>query len=119
MIYLAGPYSDADPEIEAMRFRCLTIVAGSLIRQGRIVLSPITHSHPIHLELLAHLGESLTNDQWREYDEAFMNVCSEMVILRLPGWEQSKGIKQEIAYFEAQGKRISYIDLPMRPTLAL
>jgi hypothetical protein len=66
-------------------------------------------THPIDL-VLAKVGETLGSDYWVRFDEAFMEFCSEMVVLRLAGWEQSSGIKREMTFFEHKGRPISFID---------
>ena len=46
------------------------------------------------------------------FDEAFMEMCSEMVVIKLEGWERSSGIKREIEFFTARKKPIRYMDPP-------
>ena len=38
-----------------------------------------------------------------------MKACDEMIILTLPGWEASRGVSAEIAYFNRHAKPISHI----------
>lgn len=111
VIYLAGPYTSADAEGRIARFEALTVAAAGLIRQGHIVYSPITHTHPIDLHFVRE-GVNLSSDYWCDFDETFMAVCTEMAILPLPGWESSSGIKRERAYFEARGLPIWFIGEP-------
>ena len=47
MIYLASPYTHHDPEVRLERYRAVCRAAAGLIRQGRVVFSPIAHSHAI------------------------------------------------------------------------
>ena len=108
IIYLACPYTHPDGRIREERFRSATEVAADLIRQGHIVYSPITMTHPIDV-VLAGTGSTLGSDFWVSFDEAFMDACSEMVILKVDGWDKSAGIKREIAYFKKQGKPIRYV----------
>ncbi len=49
MIYLATPYSHDDPNIRAHRFTVANRVASKLMRDGRMVFSSISHTHPIAL----------------------------------------------------------------------
>ena len=82
-----------------------TKAAAELIKQGHIVFSPITMTHPIDV-VLAGEAATLGSDFWVSFDEAFMDMCSEIVVLTLEGWERSSGIQREIAYFKAQGKPV-------------
>src|SRR5262245_552387 len=102
IIYLACPYTHPNHSIREQRFKEATKVAAALIQQGHIVFSPITMTHPIDC-ILAGRQATLGSDYWVEFDEAFMDVCSEMVILKIDGWNLSKGIRREIEYFRMQG----------------
>ena len=111
VVYLACPYTDPDPVVRKRRFDVATAVAAELIRAGHIVYSPITMTHPIDI-VLAGASNTLGSDYWVAFDEAFMEMCSEMVVIRLKGWESSNGIRREIAYFTDHKKPIRYMDPP-------
>jgi hypothetical protein len=113
VIYLACPYTDPDPGVRKARFEVATAAAADLIRAGHIVYSPITMTHPIDI-VLAGESNTLGSDYWVAFDEAFMDMCSEMVVIRLDGWERSNGIRREIAYFTDCKKPIRYVDPPKR-----
>jgi Domain of unknown function (DUF1937) len=100
--YLAGPYTKGSPEKRVARFHALTFVAAELIRAKRIIYSPITMTHPIDL-VMAGNNSTLGSEFWVSFDEAFMEHCSEIVVLTLPGWKDSSGVSREIAYFEHRG----------------
>ena len=55
------------------------------------------------------------------FDEAFMEFCAEIVVLTIPGWDKSGGVRREIEYFRAHGKPVRHI-MPNQelavPTLA-
>jgi hypothetical protein len=111
VLYLACPYTDPDPAVRQSRFETATAVAADFIRQGRIVYSPITMTHPIDM-VLAGAANTLGSDYWVAFDEAFMDMCSELIVIQLDGWQQSSGIKREIAYFKEQRKPIKYVSAP-------
>jgi len=50
------------------------------------------------------------SDYWVNFDEAFMDACSEMIILTIEGWQESDGIGREIEHFQRQGKPVGFID---------
>jgi hypothetical protein len=111
VIYLACPYTDPNPTVRKARFEIATAVAADFIREGHIVYSPITMTHPIDM-VLAGASNTLGSDYWVAFDEAFMEMCSEMAVVKLEGWEKSEGIKREIAYFTDRKKPIRYVDPP-------
>ena len=116
VVYLACPYTDPDPAVRKARFDVATAVAADLIRAGRIVYSPITMTHPIDM-VLAGETNTLGSDYWVAFDEAFMAMCSEMIVVRLDGWQRSNGIKREITYFQERNKPIRYMDPPPSKSL--
>src|SRR5258708_2253201 len=97
IIYLACPYTHPDHTVREQRFKLATDAAAELIRQGHIVYSPITMTHPIDV-VMAESTKTLGSDYWVQFDEAFMAVCAEMVVLQIEGWNQSRGIQREIDY---------------------
>jgi Domain of unknown function (DUF1937). len=110
IVYLACPYSHPDFQIRLDRFNASAQAAALLIRRGLVVYSPITMTHPIDV-VLAENQSTMGSDYWVDFDEAFMDVCSEMFILTLDGWRDSNGIRREIEYFERQGKKISLVSV--------
>lgn len=97
IIYLACPYSDAIGPVRETRAQIANRVAGDLIRKGHVVYSPISHCHGIAKEC----NLATTWEHWKEFNEAFLRfACSEMRVIKIPGWKNSKGIKAEmdIAY---------------------
>jgi uncharacterized glyoxalase superfamily metalloenzyme YdcJ len=109
LIYLAAPYTHILSAIRAARFEAVTRAAAALIRKGRVVYSPITMTHPIDV-ILAGKSDTLGSDYWVTFDERFMTFCSEIIVLRLVGWQQSTGVKREIEFFRERNLPISFLD---------
>ena len=93
-IYLACPYSHADMEIVERRVMAVNAWAGKLMRQGHCVFSPLSHSHPIAMTMV---GQShMDTNFWLAQDlPMLVDWADEMWVLKLEGWEQSKGIHIE------------------------
>ena len=91
MIYLAVPYSHKNKNVRELRFEIANMVTAILIRSGAIVYSPISHTHPVDKYMKGDFG-------WVEFDFNFLKHCKKLVILRLPGWKESEGIKREMEY---------------------
>jgi hypothetical protein len=66
-------------------------------------------THPIDL-VLAEEGKTLGSSYWVDFDQAFMEFCSEIIVLRLSGWQSSSGIAREMAFFKGAQKPISFMD---------
>jgi hypothetical protein len=91
--YLGAPYSHDDPSVREMRFQQISAAAACLMRQGHIVFSPISHSHPC-----AVFGTLPTDwAYWRPFVSAFLGLANRLLVLQLPGWRESAGLKAEIA----------------------
>lgn len=107
LVYLASPYSHPDAAVRQQRFEEACRAAGSLMARGVKVFSPIAHTHPIAESVALPKGW----DYWRDYDRAFLNVCMSMIVLCLPGWEESVGIAEEMRIMQAQGKPVSFMSV--------
>jgi len=75
------------------------------MRDRRPVFSPIAHSVPI-----ARFGLPTTWDYWEAVDRRHLEVCDEVVVLTLPGWQESQGVQAELRIAAALGKPIRYLD---------
>ena len=76
------------------------------MQRGLIIFSPITHSHPI-----AECSDLPTNwEFWETFDRAYLEASSELIVLKLDGWEESKGVQAEIAIAEELGLSITYLE---------
>lgn len=105
-IYLAGPYYHIDERIRELRFKTLTQVASKLIEAGNIVLSPVTHSHPINF----YLNEKFKIwEIWSEIDFTLLDSCDVIYVLCMPGLSRSRGVRDEIKRAKEQSKQIYYI----------
>jgi nucleoside 2-deoxyribosyltransferase len=105
MIYLCSPYTHPDPAVVQRRFDAVCRAAAELIRQGQIVFSPVAHSHPI-----ARYGLPGNWAFWQRQDLALLAACDELVVLKLDGWQHSRGVQAEIAAAKALGKPVAFVD---------
>ena len=108
LIYLASPYSSPDPDVRERRFHAACDATVYLIKNGFCVFSPIVHSHPLAWSGLPW-GD---HDLWRDQDAPFLAACQRMIVLMLPGWQESEGVQDEIRDYQAAGKLIEYIEWP-------
>jgi hypothetical protein len=106
MIYLATPYSHPDPEVREKRFKAAAYIAGVLMTRGNIVFSPISHTHPIAMEC------NLPTDFafWDKFDREFIAYSEKVLVVKLDGWDESKGIAGEIAIATSLGIPVEYVE---------
>jgi len=102
-IYLAAPYTHPDPEIVKFRVKAINAHAAYLMRAGRghIVFSPISHSHPIAMEN----NLPTTFEFWQRQNREFIVWCDVVMVLRLNGWQESRGLVDEMKYAKLINKR--------------
>ena len=105
MIYIASPYSHPDPAVRETRFQAACRAAAELMRRGKIVFSPISHSHGI-----TQYGLPKDWQFWEACDRAHLERCDEVVVLMLDGWRESVGVKAEIGIARELGKPVSFIE---------
>lgn len=103
MKYLAIPYTDPDPEVMRQRFELANRKAAEFMKQGLLIYSPISHSHPI-----AQYGLPLDWEYWQHYDQEILSICDELIIVMADGWKESRGIKAETASAIEMGIVVSY-----------
>lgn len=105
--YLASPYSHPSADVREGRFNDACVAAAALLRAGVNTFSPIAHSHPI-----ATIGGIDPHHEcWYGYDLAYLPFCAGMIVLMLPGWEDSRGVAREIAEMQAAGKPVVFYTL--------
>ena len=114
-IYLASPYSSPmDPrwtekqkEIQmGMRHSEAVTAAVYLVNKGYIVYSPIVTWHPVAKK------HCLPRDHnyWERMDNAFIEWCDILMVLKLKGWEESIGVGKEIRLANTLGRTVGYME---------
>lgn len=106
IVYLATPYTHANPRVLTRRFNLVNKAAANLINSGHFVFSPISMNHGIKLAADLPCLWSF----WEAYDSAFLRRCSKMFVLKLPGWEKSVGVSAEIAIAKKLKIPIEYLE---------
>ena len=110
MIYLAGPYTHSDHLIMADRAHQHTRFLLHCDAAGHDAYSPITHWHPV----TRGRGLKDTPDAWRRRSLALLRLASGLFVLKLPGWEISKGTQTEIREARCLGIPIRYFNVDFR-----
>jgi hypothetical protein len=107
-IYLACPYSHPNPEVREERFEIANRVAAELMRQGHVVFSPISHSHPVAkylpLELL------MDHEFWMKQDlPMLLEWADALYVYPYDAAAVSRGVAREVKEAEAAGIPIEYL----------
>ena len=106
MLYLATPYAHADPAVMRKRYQLSCRAAAKLLKAGIVVLNPLANTVPA-VELG---GLEMEHDDFLKIDLEILRRCDELLILGLPDWEKSDGVRQEMFESLALRKPITLIE---------
>ena len=107
LVYLACPYSDPDPNIKQQRYMMANKVAAELLSQGILIFSPLTYSITLS-QAGCHQGWV----NWKDFDLKMLSKCDRLLVLKLPGWESSRGVAEEITHAKELGLPIDWMEAP-------
>ena len=105
--YVGTPYSKYPLGLEKA-FKHAAMLVADLLRKGIISYSPITHTHPTSKYGLI---DPYDHEIWMPFDRKMMKLCDCMIVAKMDGWKELKGIAIEIEAFEDMGKRVLYLDV--------
>jgi len=100
-VYLAAPYSDPNPGVRELRYAMTNQFAARLMAAGFAVFSPISQSHEIARYLSPEL--LMDHEHWMRMDLPILTHASLLVVLKLPGWELSRGVDAELRHARQYG----------------
>ena len=109
--YVGTPYTKyKDGTKEAYKMACRNTAL--LINAGIMAFCPIGHG-----EGLVDHGDidAKDHDLWMRIDRPFMNAAVGLVVVMADGWQESRGLAEEIRTFRAQGKMIIYMENGVLP----
>lgn len=104
LFYLASPLAHQDPRVEFYRVKEVLKYYEYLLRDNNIVLYS-----PILSNWWARLNK--TQEEWMQFDLAFLDHCTSLLVALMEGWKVSKGVQMEIDHARQKGKGISYVKL--------
>lgn len=103
-VYTQFPKGQEQAYIEASK------CAATLLKRGMNVFSPIAHSHPIAVHGAI---DAIDHDFWMRLDKAILDECDILLVVMMPGWRESRGIKAEIEHAREAGKQTVFYSWPM------
>ena len=106
MIYLATPYSHPDKNVEEARFEEACRIAGGLMAQGLVVFCPIAHTHPIAVRCDLPRGW----DYWQKFDHEFIRASEKLIVAKMDGWLESRGVQAEIQIAYGLGILVEFME---------
>lgn len=107
MIYIAAPYSDDDKAVVEYRVKKVCEYSAKLLTEGISCISPITTGTGILTQVKLPTDFAF----WSKLSYDLLDVCTELHILMLPGWEKSIGVDGEVHHAAARQMKITYIKI--------
>ncbi len=105
LIYLASPYSHPSAAVRRERYEANLALTAVLLREGLAVFSPIVYGHQLEDTI------GIDFQSWQPLNDTMIRKADRFGILRLPGWEQSRGVTHEVAlWHKLHGPEITYFD---------
>ena len=106
LIYLASPYSHPDDEVREDNYIVVSNIAAEMVSNGNVVFSPISYGH----NLLEFKDMPSNWEFWFNFCVTFLLKCDKLVVCKMPGWENSIGVTEEIEIARNCGIEVEYIE---------
>lgn len=112
-IYLASPYSHADPAIREERYIAACKKTAQYASKGIAIFAPIVHSHPVAAYM--DPADCLNFNLWMKLDLPILKDAAELHVLCIDGWRTSKGVTREMEFAEQCGIPIKQVFMDVAP----
>ena len=106
LIYLAAPYSHPNPAVTEGRMAAITRHLAELAADGKVAFSPLL------MHYCLDSGVELPGDYgfWRNYCLTLLGKSDILRVLKLPGWDDSPGVLDEVEFAKGANIPIEYFD---------
>lgn len=106
MVYVAAPYSNIVNKPALMRSIAKFCGEYMIAHPGEYAITGLVHHYAC--EDNPTLG---TDYQfWETFCQGFIQRCDKVVVLKIDGWETSKGVAAEIDYATHLGRPVEFVD---------
>mmetsp|Transcript_29891 Transcript_29891/g.78818 ORF Transcript_29891/g.78818 Transcript_29891/m.78818 type:complete len:114 (-) Transcript_29891:26-367(-) len=107
LVYLSGPYSKCADKEHVMN--CIMRASGQymLTHKGFHVVSPL-FNHP-SIALVPGMGSDY--NFWGDYSRDLLQRCDQLLVLKYPGWDESTGVQDEIAFAREKKLPVEFFEL--------
>lgn len=106
LIFISSPYTNNNPNVVEENYIKVPKLAAHLCSEGKIAISPITYGHTL-LQFKEMPGDW---EFWKTFCLSLLVKCDELIVYKMEGWENSRGMKAEIEFAETLGIKITYLE---------
>lgn len=107
IIYIASPYSHTDVAVRIERYRRAAQYAANLMLQGVQCFSPIAYGHQFNMIY----GLPPDFKYWQDFNDRILLACDEVLVLKLDGYLESRGVQHEIKLADDNGIPVRYAQI--------
>jgi hypothetical protein len=107
LVYLISPFTHVIPEVQEMRYALACRAVKEYFMLGVHAISAIVHCYPVAQK--HHLPGNY--DFWKSFNKEMIKASSTTRVLKIPGWDTSTGVEQEIVYSHRFQKPIAEVGL--------
>src|SRR5690606_38282212 len=100
LYYLASTYSSKSAFIRNTRYDAVNYAAAKLAQEDLLLFEPIASCH----EKSHMFGMPTGYEFWKRRDRQYIDRADAVLVLDIPGIEDSVGVQDEIAYAKELGK---------------
>lgn len=106
MIYLASPYSAPDAATRQLNFELVEHCVACLTQRNVPAFSPILYLHTLShkYNLPTYAGF------WERFNMQFLRKAGAIYVLKIDGWEESLGVRQEMEFAKAAYLPLHFVD---------
>ena len=92
VIFVSAPYTHSDKDVVNYRMKVVTETLAQLASIGKVGISPLL------MHFCLNTGIQLPSDFefWKNYSLTLLSKSDLVMVLLLPGWAESEGVKEEI-----------------------
>lgn len=106
VIYIASPYSHQSDAVRYERFTRTRVYAHHLMAQGIVCFSPIVYGRQFEKVFIVPADY----ESWVDFNNWMLLASQEVRVLKLDGWQESRGIAHEIALANDHGIPVSFAE---------
>ncbi len=118
-VFISFPYTGATKEETNKRVGIAKLYSMDLVTEGKAPFAPAIMGDAMIAELKQAMSTSMSIfapvdasfNAWELFCYSYLDICNEMHVLMLPGWENSVGVRAEITRAERHDIEIKYIEL--------
>lgn len=106
LIYIASPYNHDVDAVRISNYKHVSQYVARLVANGHVALSPITYGHTLlDFHVMPYDWEF-----WSNFCISFLHKSDELHVYKMPGWDVSRGVTEEIQLAKELNIPIIYID---------